>query len=104
MKIKRTTGSFGHERLTIRTFTHSQDGHAFLNKQSDNIWTVYDGPLASGHRLAACGTVGARAAVERVGMLARSTFGASSPTIVSSSGANGCDSRFRLSGDDRRSS
>lgn len=48
MKIKRTTGPLGHERLTIKTFAHTQDGHAFLNRQTDNKWAVYDGPLTAG--------------------------------------------------------
>lgn len=48
MKIKRYSGSLGHSRVTIKTFVHAQDGYAFLNRQTDNTWTPYDGPLPSG--------------------------------------------------------
>jgi hypothetical protein len=48
VKIKKTTGSLGHERLTIKAFKTSQEGHQFLNKQHDNTWNEYSGDLKSG--------------------------------------------------------
>lgn len=36
------------QELTIRGFWNSDAGHSFLNKQDNNDWSVYEGPLRPG--------------------------------------------------------
>ena len=60
MKIKKLEsagipGRF-NQRLIIREFKTSQDGHEFLNKQYDNNWQEYDGELKAGKYAFAGGT------------------------------------------------
>lgn len=53
MKIRKNInlprqGRMSASRLQIREFKYADDGHRFLNKQDNNDWQVYDGPLKSG--------------------------------------------------------
>lgn len=53
MKIKKRRAGTGigglrGERLIIKSFKDSEDGHAFLGKQHDNNWTEYKGDLKAG--------------------------------------------------------
>ena len=52
MKLKKTESAGHHfrlhQRLIIKTFKSRQEGHEFLNKQSNNDWQEYDGELKAG--------------------------------------------------------
>lgn len=37
-----------NDRLVIKEFKRDQDGHRFLNKQTDNKYKEYTGPLSPG--------------------------------------------------------
>ena len=47
-KIKRMDGRLGHERLKIKQFKTAEAMHKWLNKQDNNDWALYDGPLKPG--------------------------------------------------------
>lgn len=33
------------QRLIIKSFKYADDAHKFLNKQPDNKWDIYNGPI-----------------------------------------------------------
>ena len=43
--LRRVPGTMCKERMIIKSVP---DVHAFLNKQYDNLWKVYEGPLKAG--------------------------------------------------------
>jgi hypothetical protein len=46
------TGSFGHERMIVKRVPTSPTGessaHWWLNRQTDNRWSIYEGDLGPG--------------------------------------------------------
>ena len=48
MKITKLIGKWNKSRKIIKSFKTNQAGHNFLNKQSNNDWSVYNGELKAG--------------------------------------------------------
>jgi len=44
-RLRRVPGSMCKDRKIIKSV---RDAHAFLNKQDNNLWTIYDGDLKAG--------------------------------------------------------
>lgn len=44
-RLRRVPGSMCKDRKIIKSV---RDAHAFLNKQDNNLWSVYDGDLKAG--------------------------------------------------------
>jgi len=44
-RLRRVSGSMCKDRKIIKSV---RDAHAFLNKQFDNTWSIYDGDLKAG--------------------------------------------------------